>query len=186
MPAGAVIAAPADEQLMMLYVRGDLGAFEMLYRRHKDALFGYLLRASADREVAAELFQDVWARLIRGRDAYKPSGRFASWLYSLAHNRLMDHFRLKRLPTETLDEEAHLPAPSHQQPERQTDAQFAAQRILHALANLPEEQRAAFLLKEEAGLSLEEIAEVMKVGRETIKSRLRYALAKLRLELADV
>ena len=186
MPAGAVVAAPADEQLMLLYARGDLAAFETLYRRHKDALFGYLLRASADREIAAELFQDVWAKLIRARDAYQPSGRFASWLYSLAHNRLMDHFRLKRVPTDSLDAESHLSAPSHQQPERQADAQFAAQRILRALSLLPEEQRTAFLLKEEAGLSLEEIADVMKVGRETVKSRLRYALAKLRLELADV
>src|SRR5258708_24034503 len=155
MPAGAVVAAPADEQLMLLYVSGDLGAFETLYRRHKDALFGYLLRASADREIAAELFQDVWARLIRARDAYKPSGRFASWLYSLAHNRLMDHFRLKRPPTDSFDEESHLPAPSHQQPERQADSHFAAQRILRPLSLLPEERRTAFLLQAQAGLGVE-------------------------------
>jgi RNA polymerase sigma-70 factor (ECF subfamily) len=161
-------------------------AFEALYRRHKDMLFGYLLRTCADRDAAGELFQDIWAKLIRARDSYKPSGRFAAWLYSLAHNRLMDHFRLKRPVTEPLDEELQIAGPSHEQPERQAQTQHEARRILKALAQLPQEQRTAFLLKEEGGLSLEEIAEVMQVGRETVKSRLRYALAKLRLELADV
>jgi RNA polymerase sigma-70 factor (ECF subfamily) len=171
---------------MQRYQGGDMSAFEMLYRRHKDPLYGYLLRACGDRDCAAEFFQDTWAKLIRARLSYQPSGRFAAWLYRLAHNRLMDYFRLARLATEPLDEDLQLAGPEQQQPERQAQSHYQGRRIRCALAQLPEEQRSAFLLKEEGGLTLEEIAAVMDVGRETVKSRLRYALAKLRLELADV
>ena len=163
-----------------------MSAFETLYRRHKDRLFGYLLRTSTDRDTAAELFQDVWARVIGARGSYVASGRFAAWLYRLAHNRLMDHFRSARPAMDPLDETLDPPAPEHEQPDRQAQSQHLGRRILLALAQLPEEQRAAFLLKEEGGLSLEEIAQATDVGRETVKSRLRYALAKLRQELADV
>lgn len=171
---------------MQRYQGGDVRAFEALYRRHKDPLYRYLLRGCGDRDIAAELFQDTWARLIRARGDWQPRGRFAAWLYRLAHNRLMDHFRLARLATQPLDEANDPPADDRAQPERLAQAAQQGRRILQALALLPAEQRTAFLLKEEGGLTLEEIAAVTEVGRETVKSRLRYALAKLRQELADV
>ena len=171
---------------MLQYGRGDASAFETLYLRHKDRLFAYLLRNCASRDLASELFQDVWARVIAHREGYVDKGRFGGWLYRLAHNRLMDYFRTVPRQALPLEDVADPVAPSHEQPERQAQAAGQRRRILRALANLPEEQRTAFLLKEEGELSLEEIAEVTEVGRETVKSRLRYALAKLRQELADV
>ncbi len=165
---------------MMQYRDGTLAAFETLYRRHKDPLYRYLLRGCARPDVAAELFQDVWASLIRVRGSYQPRARFSTWLYRMAHNRLIDHLRqLPRAPL-PLEDEMIPAAAEHERPEAQALARESAARLRRALAALPAEQREAFLLHEEAGLSLEEIAEVSGVGRETVKSRLRYGLAKLR------
>ena len=171
---------------MLSYGRGDASAFDTLYRRHKDRLFGYLLRSCANRDLAGELFQDVWAKVIVARTRYVASGSFTGWLYRLAHNRLMDHFRATPRMLATLEDVPEPLAPAHAQPEQREHARQQRQRILRALKVLPEEQRTAFLLQQEADLSLEEIAAATDVGRETVKSRLRYALAKLRLELADV
>jgi RNA polymerase sigma-70 factor (ECF subfamily) len=178
--------APADEDLMLRYKNGSLAAFEQLYRRHKDPLFRYFLRGCQDREAAAEMLQDVWAALIRSRASYEPRARFTTYLYTLAHNRLMDHYRSRHGHTAPLEDAAEVAAPERDGPESGARQAQLGERLLRGLAALPLEQREAFLLKEEGGLSLEEIAEATGVGRETVKSRLRYALVKLREELADV
>jgi RNA polymerase sigma-70 factor (ECF subfamily) len=181
-------SGPADEELMLAYGGGDAGAFEVLYRRHRGPLYRFLLRQVNDTATAEELFQDVWMRVIDSRERYQPRARFTSWVYAIAHNRLMDHYRasgrarflsqeeaadaLDRLPS------ADIPA------EALVDMKRSAERLLAALARLPEPQREAFLLQQEGELSLEEIGAVTGVSRETAKSRLRYALAKLREELS--
>jgi RNA polymerase sigma-70 factor (ECF subfamily) len=171
---------------MARYQRGEVAAFEQLFSRHRDPVYRYLLRGCSDRERAAELFQEVWASVVRVRAGWEPRARFTTWLYRLAHNRLVDDYRLARLPTETLDADLPVAAPAHEQPEAAVAGRERLSRVLAAIAALPLEQREAFLLKEEGGLSLEQIGEVTGVGRETVKSRLRYALAKLRQELSDV
>lgn len=175
---------------MMRYRYGELAAFDQLYRRHKDPLYRFLLRGCGQPDIAGELFQDVWARLIDSRGRYQVSAKFTTWLYTLAHNRLVDHLRRQRPQLSLEDAEAAAAPQLHAAPERRPDAQAeAAERagqLRAALAALPDDQRATFLLHEEGGLTLEQIASVSGVGRETIKSRLRYALAKLRRTLADV
>lgn len=171
---------------MLRYKDGDLAAFTQLYGRHKDAVWRYLLRGCSDRETAAELFQDLWASVVRSRAGWEPRAKFSTWLYRMAHNRLVDYYRLARLATEPLDDELPVAAAEHEQPDAQLQSQGRLRSVLQALAGLPLEQRQAFLLKEEGGLSLEEIADATGVGRETVKSRLRYALAKLREVLKDV
>ena len=139
---------------MMRYRGGELAAFEMLYRRHKDPLYRYLLRGCARPEVAAELFQDVWASLVRVRGSYQPRAKFSTWLYRMAHNRLIDHLRqAPRMPL-PLEEELIPAAAEHERPEARALAQESAGRLRRALSALPAEQRQAFLLHEEAGLSL--------------------------------
>jgi RNA polymerase sigma-70 factor (ECF subfamily) len=170
---------------MVSYGSGDMAAFEMLYRRHKDPLYRTMLRACGNESAAAEIFQETWAAVVRSRGSYEPKAKFSTWLYRLAHSKLIDHVRLQR-PTETLEDDAPHAAPPHRQPERETENAQLGLRLRQVLAQLPQEQRVAFLLKEEGDLSLEEIAEVTGVGRETVKSRLRYALVKLREELSDV
>jgi len=171
---------------MLRYRGGERGAFETLYGRHKDALYRYLLRGCARPEIAAELFQEVWASLIRSRERYEPRAKFTTWLYRLAHHRLIDHLRLAPRAPQALDEIVEPAAAEHERPDAQALASERGARLHAALAALPLEQREAFLLHEEGELTLEQIADITGVGRETVKSRLRYALVKLREALADV
>ena len=167
---------------MQAYAGGDAAAFETLYRRHKDPLYRYFLRHVASPDQAAELFQDVWKNVIQARLRYRPDAPFGAWLFRLAHNRLMDHFRMQRPTTEVPET---LEAPSAERPDELASRRSEAARLLRALALLPAEQREVIVLREERELTLEQIAEIQGVGRETVKSRLRYALVKLREVLDD-
>lgn len=178
----------ADEQLMEHYRDGDAGAFDVLYFRHKGGLFRYLLRQCKEKSVAEELFQDVWSNLIRSRERYQPTAKFSTFLYQIAHNRLIDYIRQKpelALSLGVTDEDnesffERLPADMNEQPEIMVDRKRLVNCLLQHIEALPVLQREIFLLREEAGLSLEEIALATGVTQETAKSRLRYALAKLR------
>jgi len=173
----------ADEELMIAYRDGNAGAFETLYARHRAGLFRFVLRSVKERGMAEELFQDVWMRVIEARNRYAPTARFTTWLYSIAHNRLIDHWRRKGLSVvdlENVDVEGNSP-----NPERQAEARQSLQRFAKALEALPPAQREAFLLHEEAGMSVAEIAQATGAGEEAAKSRLRYAIAKLKAAVDD-
>jgi RNA polymerase sigma-70 factor, ECF subfamily len=190
MPASA---APGDEDLMLAYAAGDAAAFDALYARHKGGVYRYLLRQCRQGGVADELFQDVWMNLIRARAGYAPTAKFTTWLYRIAHNRLIDHYRAcGEVMLVSADDDAHadavaaIPADRRDEPELRAGNHELGARLKSAVAALPAAQREAFLLQQEAGLSLAEIAELTGVGVETIKSRLRYALNKLRSDLSDL
>lgn len=181
----------SDEDLMLRYRDGDAAAFEALYARHKGGLYRYILRQCGNWAHAEELFQEVWMSLIRARNRYRVEAKFATYLYRVAHNRVIDYYRREkgRVPF-SFDEEdcagaENIAAGETDQPERQAAGREQAARLLEALARLPEAQREAFLLHEEGGLSVEEIAAATGVDREAAKSRLRYALAKLRESLRE-
>jgi len=161
---------------MLAYRDGDAGAFETLYARHRGALYRFVLRSLKDRGTAEELFQEAWIRVIEARERYAPSARFSTWLYTIAHNLLVDHWRRKGLVLVDSDEE---PA-SGDDPAQRVEARQTAARFLQALEALPPAQREAFLLHEEAGLSVAEIAAATGSNEEAAKSRLRYAMAKLK------
>jgi RNA polymerase sigma-70 factor (ECF subfamily) len=173
----------ADEELMLAYRGGHAGAFEILYTRHRGALYRFVLRSIKERATAEELFQEVWIRVIEARQRYAPQAKFTTWLYTIAHNLLVDHWRRKGLNLVQLDEEATVAAADN--PARQAEARESLARLLQALEALPAAQREAFLLHEEAGLSVAEIAKVTGAGEEAAKSRLRYALAKLKAAVDD-
>lgn len=177
-----------DEALMLAYRAGDAAAFDALYARHKGGVFRYLRRQSGNAAVAEELFQDVWMRLIDARGRYEPKAKFTTWLYTIAHNRLMDHFRAAgRAALVSYDDEDDPPpepVADTPRPEETLARKQDAGRLLAAIDALPAAQREAFLLQQEADMSVEEIAAATGVNRETAKSRLRYALAKLRAQLA--
>jgi RNA polymerase sigma-70 factor (ECF subfamily) len=186
-------ADSSDEDLMLAYAAGDAAAFDTLYARHKSGVYRYLLRQCRDAGIAEQLFQDVWMNLIRVRASYQPSAKFTTWLYTLAHNRLIDHHRASgRVTLVSSDDESHadivaaLPASRRNEPESRASNRELGARLKDAVAALPAAQRDAFLLQQEGGLTLEEIAALTGVGAETVKSRLRYATNKLRAELADL
>lgn len=180
-------AAPGDDVLMLAWVAGDGTAFEQLYARHRGPLFRFLLRQLRDQALAEEFFQDVWQRVIAARAGWKPEASFATWLFRIAHNRLNDHWRgLKHRPAAPEDgDERAARVPDPETPEH-TLSEFEQRRRLQlAIEALPEEQRAVVLLRLEQELSLEDIATITGTGRETVKSRLRYAMDKLRAGLVS-
>lgn len=168
---------------MLAYGRGDAAAFETLYRRHRGALYRFVLRAIKHRSTAEELFQEIWIRVIESRSRYAPRARFTTWLYTIAHNLLVDHWRRKGLSFVQLEEESGLAASDN--PARQAEARETLARLVRAIEALPAAQREAFLLHEETGLSVAEIAAVTGAGEEAAKSRLRYAMSKLRAAVED-
>ena len=195
MPGSRFEEAP-DEDLMLAYARGEAAAFDALYARHKGPVYRYVLRHCGNAGLADEIFQDIWMNVIRVRATYAPTAKFTTWIYTLAHNRIVDHWRANgAAKLVSIDDDADestrdavesLPA----RPDAEPQARFAqgelGARLKAALGSLPAAQRDAFLLQQEGGLSLMEIAELTGVGTETVKSRLRYATAKLRAELAGL
>jgi len=177
--------APEDSALMLRYRDGDVAAFETLYQRHNDALYRYLLRLCRHRDSAEDIFQDVWGKIIKSRESYRPSAKFTTFLYRVAHNCFIDHIRRNKRHTQTVDVEPDTQPDGGEQPDVQVERSLAKRRLAVALQDLPDEQRDVFLLHEEAGLSLDEIASVTGSNRETAKSRLRYAVKKLRIAIDE-
>jgi RNA polymerase sigma-70 factor (ECF subfamily) len=176
---------PTDEELMLAYGAGDLASFQALYSRHRGPLFRHLTRQLRDAPLAEELFQDVWQRVITARERYRPDAKFSTWLYQIAHNRLADHWRASQhrpaAPADADQLAERIPDPDT--PERTLSSFEERRRLQLALEELPDDQREVVLLRLEQELSLEEIGEITGVGRETVKSRLRYAMDKLRARL---
>jgi RNA polymerase sigma factor (sigma-70 family) len=182
-----VDSTASDEELMQAFAAGDARAFETLYDRNALPVWRFVQRSVHDKALADDLVQDVWFNLIRQAPNYQVRARFRTWLFTLAHHRLVDHWRSHKhhasLDAETEDGATladTLAAESGFGPERRLTSREQAQALLDALAALPAVQREAFLLQAEGGLSLNEIAEATGVSMETAKSRLRYARARLR------
>ena len=177
--------APDDSALMLRYRDGDVTAFEALYLRHKDPVYRYLLRLSGHTETAEDVFQEVWGKIVKARTNYRPTAKFTTFLYRVAHNCFIDHVRRNKrhAGNTSLDPELHRdPAETL---ETATERSLARERLEAALADLPDEQRDAFLLHEEGGLNVDQIAAVTGCNRETAKSRLRYAINKLRVAIDE-
>jgi len=178
--APAMGHTPDDSALMLRYKDGDIAAFEALYRRHNDPLYRYLLRLCHHPDSAEDIFQEVWGKIVKARVSYRPTAKFTTFLYRVAHNCFIDHLRRNRRHANGTRLEAELHAHPGEALETVTERSLAKERLGKALRDLPDEQRDAFLLHEEAGLSIDEIATVTGSNRETTKSRLRYAVRKLR------
>lgn len=197
MPDGDVqLESQSDEALMHAYGRGEARAFESLYARHKGATYRYFLRhLGGDAAAADELHQELWLRVVDSRRRYEARAAFATWLYTLARHRLIDHWRAHKAVTLASFEDDGI---QQQAEERAAEAGGAGddplavsldaesrRRLVAALAGVPPPQRDAFLLHVEAGLSLDAIADLTSTPAETVKSRLRYAYRRLRAALED-
>jgi len=181
----AMAEKPTDSALMLRYKDGDVAAFETLYRRHNDSLYRYLLRCCLDRDAAEDVFQEVWGKIIKSRGSYRHTAKFTTFLYRVAHNCFIDHIRRNKRHRGNADKDPdQMPNPSDE-PDLAAEKGLARERLEIALRALPDEQRDVFLLHQEAGLSLDNIAHVTGVNRETAKSRLRYAMTKLKTAFAE-
>ncbi len=181
-------AVDPDATLMLAYAHGDVAAFETLYARHRGMLYRFLLRSVRDPHRTDELFQETWSRVISARSGYQPRAKFTTWLLQIAHNLMIDGLRRQR-PMAGSDEAevvlAQLASPDREQPDHALSEFERRRNLQRAIEQLPHEQRTVVLLRLEQELSLEEIAAVTGAGRETVKSRLRYAMTRLREALSE-
>lgn len=195
--------AMPDDQLMLAYAGGDTGAFDVLYARHEGALFRFVrrllgLRLSAEVD---EVFQETWVRIITARDSFSPQGAaWRTWAFTIAHNLAMDRLRasgrqmvvhvhddddegldaVQRVSGRLLNGQGQPVDAAHPSAEDEAFWRSAGKRLLACLNELPDDQRAAFLLHHEDGFTVEAMAAALGVGFETVRSRLRYGLKKLR------
>ncbi len=167
---------------MLRYARGDMAAFEMLYARHKGPMFRYLVSLCRDQAIAEELFQEVWVKLINARSRFSDSMPFSGYFYKLAHNHFIDHYRKQQVRVvagQSLQVNDVAEPATEASPEQELEMQQAQGTFERTLNSLPREQLEVFLLKQETGMSLQQIASVTGVDIETAKSRMRYAITKL-------
>jgi len=178
----------SDEELMLAFAQHDQNAFEQLYARHKDALYRYFLRHLSNESTCQELYQDLWMKIIKSKDKYQPTAKFQTWIYTLAHNRLVDWYRRNNLEMksfQTNTEESDTDGSIDWNPEDEFQTKRLSKQLKLAIDKLPFDQREVFLLHQEAMLSLPQIAEMLQEGIEKIKSRYRYAINKLRNSLEN-
>jgi RNA polymerase sigma factor (sigma-70 family) len=180
-------AGESDEALIARYAGGDAAAFTLLYERHEMSTWRYLERNVGNRETAEELLQEVWFAVARDAARYRPTARFTSWLFTIARNRMIDCVRTRgrQLSLESVELESgslvgQLSTEPSVGPLAAAVVREQAAALSEAMAQLPREQRDAFLLQVEGDLSVEEVATIMRSSFETTKSRLRYARSRLR------
>ncbi len=189
----------SDEVLMAAYRDGNVRAFELLVFRHRKSLFNFLLRSVHNRSRAEELLQEVFVRIIRAKDRYEISAKFTTWAYTIARNLTVDESRRARFrdhvsldaPRRGCDGEAgrsliDVKASQEVGTDERADAPRLLARVQQALDELPAEQREVFVLREISNLSFKDIGDILGAPENTVKSRMRYALEKLREALADI
>jgi len=185
----------SDEDLMRRYSDGDIEAFKELYQRHSHGLYRFIAWRSPRKDWVDEVMQDSWARLHQARARYEATSSFRTYLYQIARNRLIDLMRQHQ--TVSASELGHHDDDSSvfdhfadasgemQSPEELLDNKQQVAGLHKAIRALPNEQKEALILQQFNGMSLEEIAQMACVPVETIKSRLRYAMRKLRQHLVE-
>lgn len=185
----------ADEELMALYGRDDEAAFEVLLSRYRRPLFSFLYRYLGRAENAEDVFQEVFYEVIRARKRYRPHYKFSAWLFRIARNRAVDRLRRNGLrdmaslddPVDSREQggesKLNMVAGANPDPEELARGVEVENALQATLASLPTEQSEVFWLKEKSGLTLTEIAHMTGVSENTVKSRLRYALEKIRANL---
>lgn len=174
----------APEQLLERYISGDDLAFAALVQRYETKLYAFINRMTGDGHLAEDVFQQVFIKVAKNARAFDGRASFSTWLYSIARNTTLDELRRRAKrpiePGASPGEFSHMADPTSVSPlEKLTREELAAQ-IRAAIMTLPEAQREAFLLKEEAELDFGEIGAILGCGRETAKSRFRLAVGKLR------
>lgn len=186
---------PSDEELLFAYQNGDTTAFKSLFERYRKPLFNFLLRRVRDRSRAEELYQDVWMKVIARSDDFRGDSKFSTWMYAMARNRCIDHSRRMKLRAHSsLDatrrgsdqpvvERVASPQPAT---DELATAATLRDRIAQAVEELSVEQREVFLLRQVQGLAFQDIADIVCVPVNTVKSRMRYALERLQAQLDDL
>jgi RNA polymerase sigma-70 factor (ECF subfamily) len=178
----ALMQGMSDEKLMQRYAKGDAKAFDQLYARHRAPLYRYFIRQVNNPSTANDLYQGAWEKIIKARKKYRPASPFKMWMYRIAHNHLVDHYRRTR-PEDSFEPDTL--SDTRADPSQGVIDGEQSELLRAGISTLPMEQRNTLLLQLETGLKIEEIARVTGVGRETVKSRLRYAVNYLKRSVVE-
>ncbi len=188
----------SDEKLMQRYLEGQPQAFQVLLQRHGSKVYNFIVRQTGDRQLAEDLVQDTFLRVVHRAESFRGQSKFTTWVFSIARNlcidhaRRMQHRRHRRLDaplrkgddgTATLLDKVSHGGPG---PDRRAADERFRLRLEEAMEALPDEQREVFVMRQLRGLKFADIAEIVKVPENTVKSRMRYALGTLRQHLADL
>lgn len=181
----------SDEKLMSIYSKSnDINhqrAFESLYQRHKGPLFRFIKKSINHEQDAKEIFQELWFKIINHKNNYDHKQKFTTWAYTIARRLLIDRFRhtgrMAELTHTETNTEVQVTEHSLKQPENVFEAKQMANELNHAVSSLPHNQRQAFIMKHESGLSIKEIAQITTQPVEQTKSQYRYAVQKIKLAL---
>jgi RNA polymerase sigma-70 factor (ECF subfamily) len=188
---------PTDEALMIRFQRGDRAAFALLVRRHQGPLYNFALRHLRAPQLAEDVVQDAFVRVVQNAGEFKHEARFTTWVYTITRNLCIDQLRKRALRKHpSLDQEkpgeegdgptlGEQTADTRASVERDATGSELKERIAKAVEELPEEQREVFLMREVANLPFKEIADVTGVPENTVKSRMRYALERLQQALSE-
>lgn len=185
-------ATPTDNQLVARTLNGDVGAFNDLVVRWEASLYRFVVRYLGDPEEARDICQEAFLKAYTNLDRFRGQAKFSSWLFQIALNQCRTQFRRKKSrPTVSLDEEEQLShlqlVPADAEPPDAAAIKSQQASELHAaLANLPEDQRTAIILKEYHGLKFREIAEILETPESTVKSRLYHGLESLAKSLGHL
>lgn len=190
------LESQSDEQLLALYVGGELTAMEVLLERHEKPLFNFVLRQIGDRARAEDLLQETFLRLVEHAGTFEGHARLRTWLFRIARNQCIDEGRRRvhrKHPSLDAAQGADGDGASlydrigEKGPtaERSAVSREVGAAMTHAVTALPEEQREVFLLRQVQQLSFKEIGEITGVTENTVKSRMRYALERLQSALAE-
>jgi RNA polymerase sigma-70 factor (ECF subfamily) len=193
-----VLEQLSDEELMEAFQRGDTHAFERLLKKHRKPVFNFIHRQVNHEATAEDLMQEVFLRVIKGAPTYKRQAKFTTWVYTIARNLCVDHTRrAKHRKAASLDQPVgredkersstmgDMVADKGPQVDRQVIGRELQGRLQLAIAALNEEQREVFLMREYLNLPFKEIADIVGVPENTVKSRMRYALDRLRQSLEE-
>ena len=165
-----------EQQLIKLYLNGESTAFDILYKRHKDNLYRYVLGMIGHQHCAEDVSAQVWCKFLDKCDLIESNP--IAYLYAIARNQVAEYFRMHKVTTTFEDHEY--------EHSNLLETNVESQGVLNKLNELPFVQRESLLLKHLAGYTLDEIARYQNINRESAKTRLRYAMSKIRHILSPV
>ncbi|MBT8450052.1 MAG: sigma-70 family RNA polymerase sigma factor [Gammaproteobacteria bacterium] len=175
-----------DQQLMLAYQIGDVAAFETLYNKHKDALYRFVLRHGLTTDNAEEIYQEIWSAVIKARLSYQPEAKFTTWIYQIARNKINDYYRKSKSQFTVVEESVDtLQSNDTNDGSHNKLSNNFRNVVVGCLASLPFVQRQTFIMYYEAALTIAEISEITEADEQAVKSRLRYAVAKLKTILGE-
>lgn len=176
-----------DNELVQQFIAGDQNSLEILIQRHKSRVFSYVLLIVKNQELAEDIFQETFIKVIRSlkRGKYIENGKFVSWVLRIAHNLIIDHFRKEKLKGTISNDSLDVDIFNSQKFSEDTieDQMVNSQILLEVkdlIQELPDDQQQVIYMRHYMGLSFKEIADQTDVSINTALGRMRYALINLR------